>query len=601
MDIKTELLKELNFSPKYNIEFIKTDSEFSIECDSATIKVYYSNLTEYCRSLLIIKSKGISKPYIFKEKCAFDDFGFMIDCSRNAVLKVETVKQLIRNMALMGYNQLMLYTEDTYEVDDEPYFGYLRGRYSQEELNDMCEYAEQFGIELVPCIQTLAHLNAITRWGEYSPTIDLGDILLVDNERTYTLIENMFKSLRKCYKTSKIHLGMDEAHLLGMGKFFDKHGLERRIDIFNRHLIKVISIAEKYGFKPMIWSDMFFRSMSGGQYKPFDKQTMLEIKKSVPDGVDLVCWDYYNTDVKYYEEFIDSHKILTNDVIFANGLWSWQGFSPFITYTIESIKCSTKACINKGVKRFFSTSWGDDGAECAIFSLLPMLLAQAQLAYGDSELISLEETFYALTDVPYSYFKAIEDVNKIGNYEFRRQNPSKYMLYNDVLLGVVDCLVVEGDKEKLKSFLKLMSNGNGGKYEYLFKPIKLLAEVVYFKYDLGVKLRKAYKDNDERLLKIMRDEKLPELVYKIEMFYLAFRDRWYADNKPFGFDVQDIRLGGLIQRVKNAILTLDEYLDGKINSIPELEEEIINFHCNVDYDKSITLNKWSINSTNSVI
>ncbi len=601
MDIKKELLKELNTKIEKPIEFIQVNDGLKIEYNGKKIVVNYSNTAEYCRALLIIKQKGYSKSYTHYECCAFKEFGFMVDCSRNAVLKVETVKRLIRNLALLGYNQLMLYTEDTYEVDNEPYFGYLRGRYSQIELKEMCEYAEQFGIELIPCIQTLAHLNAITRWGEYSPIIDCGDILFVDNDRTYELIENMFKSLRKCYKTDRIHLGMDEAHMLGMGKFFDKYGLQRRIDIFNRHLEKVRDIAQKYGFKPMIWSDMFFRSMSGGQYKPFEKEKMLEIKKSVPNGVDLVCWDYYNTDVKYYEDFIESHNLITDDVIFANGLWSWQGFTPFITYTIDSIVCSTKACINKGVKRFFSTSWGDDGAECAIFSLLPMLVAQAQLAYGNCSLDGLEDNFYALTGVKYSYFTAIEKINEVGDYEFKRQNPSKYMLYNDPLLGLLDCLVVNGDKDKLLKLNSFLLKGDAGKFEYLFKPIKLLAELIHFKYDLGVKLRIAYKSKDIKTLKKMRDDVLPELNFKIEMFYLAFRERWYIDNKPFGFDVHDIRIGGLIQRVKNAILTLDEYLDGKTQVIPELEEDILNFHCNVDYDKSITLNKWSINCTNGVL
>ena len=35
----------------------------------------------------------------------------------------------------------MLYTEDTYEVDNEPYFGYMRGRYSADELRELDDYA----------------------------------------------------------------------------------------------------------------------------------------------------------------------------------------------------------------------------------------------------------------------------------------------------------------------------------------------------------------------------------------------------------------------------------------------------------------------------
>lgn len=59
----------------------------------------------------------------------------------------------------------MLYTEDTYEVNDEPYFGYVRGRYTKEEMKELDAFAGSLGISLIPCIQTLAHLKATFRWG----------------------------------------------------------------------------------------------------------------------------------------------------------------------------------------------------------------------------------------------------------------------------------------------------------------------------------------------------------------------------------------------------------------------------------------------------
>ena len=39
-----------------------------------------------------------------------------------------------RRLALLGYNAAMLYTEDTYALPDEPYFGFLRGAYTAAEL-----------------------------------------------------------------------------------------------------------------------------------------------------------------------------------------------------------------------------------------------------------------------------------------------------------------------------------------------------------------------------------------------------------------------------------------------------------------------------------
>ena len=107
--------------------------------------------------------------------------GVMADCSRNAVMTVKTAEKLIDMLSKMGYNTLMLYTEDTYEVDGEPFFGYLRGRYSKEELLSLDKYASEKGIELIPCIQTLAHLGTIFHWQEYAAVNDVNDILLADS------------------------------------------------------------------------------------------------------------------------------------------------------------------------------------------------------------------------------------------------------------------------------------------------------------------------------------------------------------------------------------------------------------------------------------
>ncbi|MGM9631937.1 MAG: hypothetical protein ACI3XL_02455 [Eubacteriales bacterium] len=60
----------------------------------------------------------------------FEKFGIMIDMSRNAVMNVPTIKKHLTVINKVGYNCAFLYMEDTYYIEREPYFGYLRGRYS---------------------------------------------------------------------------------------------------------------------------------------------------------------------------------------------------------------------------------------------------------------------------------------------------------------------------------------------------------------------------------------------------------------------------------------------------------------------------------------
>ena len=54
-----------------------------------------------------------------EETVGFRRFGTMLDCSRNAVMTVEALKRWIDLTADLGYNTLLLYTEDTYEIEGE--------------------------------------------------------------------------------------------------------------------------------------------------------------------------------------------------------------------------------------------------------------------------------------------------------------------------------------------------------------------------------------------------------------------------------------------------------------------------------------------------
>lgn len=137
----------------------------------------------------------------------FRRMGTMLDCSRNAVMNVNSLKKWIDICAKIGFNTVLLYTEDTYEIPEEPYFGYLRGRYSQAEIKEVDAFAKERGVELIPCIQTLAHVNGIVRWPAFAPIIDTADILLgtdVHNDTLANPHEIKAFGSRRIYFTEKI-------------------------------------------------------------------------------------------------------------------------------------------------------------------------------------------------------------------------------------------------------------------------------------------------------------------------------------------------------------------------------------------------------------
>ncbi len=177
-------------------------------------------------------------------------------------------------------------------IKDYPYFGALRGRYKKEEIQECDEYARLYGVELIPCIQTLAHLRTALRWPKMMSYRDDKDILMVGEEETYKLIEAMLESVKEMYHSRKIHLGMDEAWYLGYGKYRLKYGPAGQGELIKRHLDRVMELCKKHGFEPMVWSDMFFVTAGCGDYY------MAVSTATDPDHLDI-----YGTEEAYSESF----------------------------------------------------------------------------------------------------------------------------------------------------------------------------------------------------------------------------------------------------------------------------------------------------------
>ena len=325
----------------------------------------------------------------------FQHFGVMIDCSRNAVMKVEYLKIFINYLQKMGYNTLGLYMEDTYEVKGEPYFGYLRGRYTIQELQEVDEYARKCGIELIPCIQTLAHFTAMDK-GIYREIIDCEDILLIDEPKSYEFIEKIFQSLSKAFSSRNINIGMDEAFMVGRGKYLDEHGYCNRTEILVRHLKKVSEIAKKYGFQTQMWSDMFFRLVSGGEYYINNAPISDDVKKMIPKNVELCYWDYYHTEKEVYDQMLKKHLEFDSNIWFAGGSWTWNGFAPLGGFTLKTMKPAMESVREYGIQNVLITMWGDNGAECSVFSQLHTLYAIRQFSDGNFKMEKIEKGFYQL-------------------------------------------------------------------------------------------------------------------------------------------------------------------------------------------------------------
>ena len=62
---------------------------------------------------------------------------------------------------------------------------------------------------------------------------------------------------------------------------------------------------------------------------------------------------------------------------------------------------------------------------------------------------------------------------------------------------------------------------------------------------------------------------------RLSLFEKKFQEEWFLFNRPYGWDVQTVRLGGLILRLEECKERLSLFIDGKNEKIEELEDELL--------------------------
>ncbi len=558
------------------VECVRGD-HLSVVSDGKTVTLTWAAPVEFYRALSLIPQPLAACD--IREKARFESCGIMFDCSRNAVLKPEALRFFLRKMALMGLNLGMMYTEDTYEVPEQPFFGYKRGRYTYDELRAVDDYADIFGIELCPCIQALGHLKRILHWPAFSHLRDNDEVLLADLDETYVLLEQMIRAASAPYRSKRIHLGMDEAFGVGMGAHFDRYGYEHPHEVIGRHLRRVLDITDKYGLKAMIWSDMYFH-LDGRHYHS-EGLPSERAKKAVDPRVSLVYWDYYHAKEEEYAGALYRHAQFDAETIFAGGVWIWIGPAPSYTTTIANSVPGLTAAMKAGVKTAFATAWGDNGAETNFNAALLGLQLYGEMNYtGVYDEQALAQRFQRCCGADAQAFLDLSEFNVVpgmGGFPNDPTNACKFLLYQDPLIqlfekdteGFAMAEHFEGLVHKYARYAQENPN-----YALMFDAYTALAHVLALKCVWHENAGNAVRTGDRDKAAALAED-IPATVEAIHALRILWRKLWESTNKPNGFEIIEVRLGGLAARMSTAGEKMAAFARGEVDTIPELMEEAL--------------------------
>ena len=524
-----------------------------------------------CRGLFLlschVREQGKDAEMHVCQQKHFEHCGVMVDVSRGAVLKKEAVFRLLDRTAALGMNLFMLYTEDLYTLEDYPYFGYLRGRYTSEELRAIDDYAMELGVEVVPCIQTLAHLGSFLQWNRSIPIRDQATVLLCDDEDAYAFIEAEIKAMRSNFRSRRIHIGMDEAASVGLGRYYSIHGAVDRFDLLTRHMNRVAGLCRKHGFEPMLWSDMFFRLASAGA-DYYDPKAVVpqEALANLPEA-ELCYWDYEHTDPAHYDRMLLRHEEMQRPVWFAGGIHTWHGFLPDFRMADATMVPALEACLRHGVKHVLATIWGDDGNETDCFLALSRLALFSEACWtGKLDEAQWKEMGRRISGREEAYIQAMAAFFP----DTRDIRAGKGLIWGDMLYPFTEYPGV--DMQAYEDALKkaaaaLPEDADDVETEYA----RLTLRCAACKAEMMRRIRSAYQQGDRGQLSAAAAD-IPAAVELERSLMRAHRKLWWRDMKPQGWELLCRRYGATMTRMEDVQEELNAYLSGSLDRVAVLEE-----------------------------
>lgn len=537
-------IEDYHFTIKHqakNYRVVKTDKQVEIDAPTA-----HDLMRGYNYALGLISHQENGQETSAKH---FTVLAGMIDLARNGVMNISYLKKYICQLAGLGYSEIWLYLEDEFEIPGEPYFGMGRGRYSQKELHDLALYADQFGLILIPAVQTLAHLYHVIKWARFGQIGDTPDSLYPAGEQAKLFIYKELKAATQPFLTNRVHVGMDEAHNIGLGRYYYQH-LGQVIDqkeLMKKHVQMVLQICEELKLQPMMWSDMLFE-IGSAKHQLYDPESDLKAFKISPK-IGQVYWEYHSLDKNRYLRLMKRHFELTDNIYFAAAVWTSGRLAPNQSKMMATMKIGMQAAKEAGIKKVCATYWADDGAEVpfgAAFLGWQIFSDFYYLDNPDSE--TIKKNFKLLQDKDYNRFFLLDKFdNLFTGINKTNSLPSKILLYEDLMQPRYYQNMKNTDFAKhyghLAKKLSTFTENN-----LLFSYYKILALTLQ---DKSALMKSLSEDSLKRELALSQIED-----YQKDLAHLLHlrRKLWFKECKPFGWEIMDLRLGGLLQRAKTVEL-----------------------------------------------
>ncbi len=276
----------------------------------------------------------------------FRDRGIMLDVSRGKVPTRRTLEELVDVCSRLRLNVLMLYIEHTFVFRRHPEIGHGSSPLDAETMLLLDRYAAERGVELIPCLQSLGHMERILGIDRYAGLAESNRLwsLSPSHPGTYELLGDLYDEFLPLFSSARFNANCDEPFDLGRGKSAKRSPKKNAGRLFADHVEKLRRLSADHGKQLMIWAD-------------FAHSHPKELSR-VDRSVVLLDW--------WYEASFDADRLRKLrrrgfEVWACPGTSTWNCLFPRVTNSVENIARWSTAGREHGATGLLNTDWGDFG------------------------------------------------------------------------------------------------------------------------------------------------------------------------------------------------------------------------------------------------
>ncbi len=277
--------------------------------------------------------------------------GYYFDITRGRIPTLETLKNLVDNLAYYKVNMLQLYVEHVFPFKEYDGIYQRTGYITPDELKEIDAYCKENFIDFVPSLSCFGHLYELLESEKYKHLCELTDdehkthfwqrrmahhTIDVSNPESIELIKSLIDQFMPCFTSKYFNICCDETFDLGKGK---NQGKDPAV-LYTDFVKQIVEYVRSKGKTPMMWGDV------------------IEHIEPLGDDIIFLNWGYSPNEKP---DRIYNLKNANKTQIVCPGINGWTSLCERVKDSVPNITKMASYAYEANAKGLMNTNWGDYG------------------------------------------------------------------------------------------------------------------------------------------------------------------------------------------------------------------------------------------------